>query len=239
MLDKLLSFKSVRLLTLISFFLVIQGCTSTQKVATVEKLETNTGQSKIVVMPLDVELSVLTATGLTEPNAEWTENATAHMKKAINDIIVTRKANATMLDELSGEHDATEIQLEKLHQYVGSNILVHHLGPVKLPSKKTTFDWSLGTDAQTIKTKTGADYALFVFMRDSYASAGRVAMQVGMALLGVGVQGGTQFGFASLVDLNSGDIVWFNRLISTTGDLREEKPAVKTVKELLESLPNA
>ena len=51
------------------------------------------------------------------------------------------------------------------------------------------------------------------------------------------MQGGEQHGFASLVDLRSGDIVWFNRLLSVVGDLRTEEPAAKTVSQLLEGLP--
>jgi hypothetical protein len=45
--------------------------------------------------------------------------------------------------------------------------------------------------------------------------------------------------FASVVDLNTGDIVWFNRLISTTGDLRNQKEANKSVANLLKGLPSA
>ena len=240
MLGKYFSMPLTKYLSTFLVALIIQGCTSTQKVSKIDYLETNQEGSKVVVMPLDVELSVLTATGLNEVNAAWTEQATSHMKIAIEDMIKERNANATILDEIEGSAGSDLVQLEKLHQYVGSNILVHHIGPIKLPSKKgTEFDWSLGSKAQAIKKKTGADYALFVFMRDSYASSGRVAMQLGLALLGVGVQGGTQFGFASLVDLKTGDIVWFNQLVSTTGDLREAKPANKTIKSLLESLPNA
>jgi len=58
------------------------------------------------------------------------------------------------------------------------------------------------------------------------------------ALLGVGVAGGQQAGFASLVDLSSGNVVWFNFLNSTVGDLRTEEPALKTIELLLKDLPD-
>ena len=35
-----------------------------------------------------------------------------------------------------------------------------------------------------------------------------------MALLGVGLAGGSQTGYASLVDLRTGRVVWFNNLAS-------------------------
>jgi len=57
------------------------------------------------------------------------------------------------------------------------------------------------------------------------------------AVLGAGVQGGTQVGFASLVDLKSGEVVWFNRLARGSGDMRHEKGAKDTVGALLANFP--
>lgn len=78
---------------------------------------------------------------------------------------------------------------------------------------------------------------MFVFVRDSYTSAGRAAVILVAAVLGVGVQGGTQVGFASLVDLKTGEITWFNRLARGQGDLRQETGAKDTVAALLENFP--
>ena len=45
--------------------------------------------------------------------------------------------------------------------------------------------------------------------------------------------GGTQVGFASVVDLKTGDIVWFNRLLRPQGDLRTPEAAAETVRALV------
>ncbi|MCY7294949.1 hypothetical protein [Alteromonas sp. a30] len=220
-------------------FLVIQGCNSTSKASTVRALTTNVNSdTKVLLMPLDVELSVLTAGGLNEVNAKWTKDAKGHMEKAIE--FQLSRNNLNILDYQSPTDDinSANVQLEKLHEAVGYNVLVHHFGQSKLPNKKHQFDWTLGEDAKLLKQQTGADYAMFVYVRDSYSSGGRVAMQVGLALLGVGVTGGMQVGFASLVDLNSGDIVWFNQLVSTSGDLRKAHGTQKTVANLLTGLPS-
>jgi hypothetical protein len=82
-----------------------------------------------------------------------------------------------------------------------------------------------------------ADYALFVYFRDSFASGGRVALIFFGALMGVGIPGGQQIGFASLVDLRSGDVIWFNRLFKETGDLRKPDSAFQGTKSLLTDLP--
>jgi hypothetical protein len=57
------------------------------------------------------------------------------------------------------------------------------------------------------------------------------------AAFGIVTSAAVQQGFASLVDLETGDIVWFNRLFSTTGDLREAGAARESVERLLEGCP--
>jgi hypothetical protein len=62
---------------------------------------------------------------------------------------------------------------------------------------------------------------------------------IGLALLGVGIGGGMQIGYASLVDLNSGRVVWFNQLVRPSGDLREPEKAAETLNALLGQFPVA
>jgi len=51
------------------------------------------------------------------------------------------------------------------------------------------------------------------------------------------MQGGTQRGFASLVDLRTGDVVWYNRLLRAKGDMRNAKGARETADALLRGFP--
>ena len=88
-----------------------------------------------------------------------------------------------------------------------------------LPTKRGKgLDWTLGEDAVSLGRRTGYDYALFLYAEDSFASTGRVALQVlGVAGCFVGfcapnVGGGGQFAYATLVDLRTGEVVWFNVL---------------------------
>ena len=73
---------------------------------------------------------------------------------------------------------------------------------------------------------------------DSFASTGRVAL----ALLGVAgcfvgfcapMGGGSQSAYASLVDLKTGEVVWFNVLQSQQGDIRKPEGAAQMVERLL------
>ena len=78
---------------------------------------------------------------------------------------------------------------------------------------------------------------MFVTVRDSYTTTGRAFLMLGMAALGVGISGGQQAGFVTLVDLRTGNVVWFNWLTSQNGDLRTPEPAQKVVDNLMKGLP--
>jgi hypothetical protein len=195
---------------------------------------------RILVMPSDVQLSELTAGGMLEPKAEWTEKAQGHIAAALRRHLEAR--NARLVPYEAPETDRSRahrhVQLLKLHDAVGGAIIFHKYGPpqLRLPTKED-FDWTLGRGATALRDEYGADYALFVLFRDTYASAGRVALIVGAAILGVGLPAGQQVGFASLVDLQTGDVAWFNRLLDPSGDLRSGEPARKAVDKLLAELP--
>ena len=196
--------------------------------------------SKIVLMPLDIELGLLNAGGIVEPRADWTEAARGHLNTALAELLNDTNTKLVVndgVDPYAGLGD-TGVQLIKLHGAVGKSILVHqYVPPFKLPSRPEGFDWTLGPETRRLKEQFAADYALFVFMRDSYSSSGRAAVVAIGILLGAGIQGGHQLGFASLVDLNSGQIVWFNRLFSATGDLRTPDAAKVSATALVAGFP--
>lgn len=190
---------------------------------------------RIVIMPLDVELAQLTAGGLEEPQAEWTEAALKHMRAALAE---EAKARNVVLVDFQPERGTPEDReasrdLVKLHRAVGAAVMLHQYAGYTLPSKEGRFDWSLGPAVASIARSHDADYALFLFVRDSYATGGRVALMVIGAALGAFVPGAAQVGFASVVDLRTGDIVWFGRLVRPHGDLRTSEAAGETVKALV------
>ena len=135
-------------------------------------------------------------------------------------------------------NDEVVRRYEKLHAAVGNTILQNYFGTNKLPSKAGGFDWSLGPGVQEIAERYSADYAMFVFYRDYQSSGGRVAMSVlAFAVAGAGMPTQAEFGFASLVDLKSGDVVWFNKVTGGVGELREANGAAAVVTTLFKDLP--
>ena len=213
---------------------LMSGCTHTVSKVATDTTVNWTGEhgKRVVMVDPDVELSELTAGGITEARADWTKTGKDFIKADIAQVLARKSIDTVASADVS---DAHEVQLIKLHGAVGAAILQNTL--LNLPTKGKTLDWTLGPGASALRKHYDSDYALFVFVRDSYSSPGRAALIVGAALLGVGVQGGQQVGFASLVDLRTGKIVWFNRLASSSGSLKEAKPASDTVNNLLDGLP--
>ncbi len=217
------------------------GCAQTRSAGPETTIDKPADGLAVLLMPADVELSLLTTGGLKEPNAEWTAQGRQNVVAALKEELAERNievvpyaddSNATY--QIAAEHE----QLTKLHEAVGSTIMLHKYVPgFGLPTKKDRFDWTLGEGVQRLRDSHDADYALFVYAEDSFSSEGRVALKFALALLGAHIQGGRQVAFASLVDLESGSVVWFNVLQSGVGDLRDPKLAREAVDQLLDSSP--
>ncbi|MGF1641653.1 MAG: hypothetical protein ACFCUO_11955 [Rhodospirillales bacterium] len=220
---------------------LVSACAS-QSLYQTQVLKREARPTRVLLMPVDVAIYELTAGGLLEPKADWTASARTNVREAVVDSLRQRTTEVVVYVEGPGEPEVRrdQIQLVKLHEAVGQTILVqkYHPGGDLLPTKKGVFDWSLGPKVASLRDEYDADYALFVFLRDSHSSGGRVAAGIMMALLfGVALPGGQQLGFASLVDLETGDIVWFNRSQSGFGDLRTPEASRSSVAELMTDFP--
>lgn len=193
--------------------------------------------AKILVAPIDVELFSISAGGVPEPRADWTTAALENMKKELSRLRERYRGETVELDAESADEMG---ELLALHAAVARSINLHHHGAGgtwALPTKEGKLDWSFGDALRPLQERSGARYALFLWIRDSYASGERVAAMVIMAVLGIGLAGGSQQGYASLVDLETGRVLWFNSLARLSGDLREPQKAAETVGALLLGFP--
>jgi len=219
---------------------LLSACQTTS-FKSVNQLEGRSEKVRFVLMPTDIQLSEMVASGRNEPNALWTKQGEEHFGTALRAFLNEKgfQFNDVLGSKKLRDLPADEAQIVKLYGQVGTSIMLHKYVPqLALPNKGERFDWSLGDEAKTLGEKYGADYGLFIYVRDSYSSGGRVAfIIVSSVLFGVAPPGGQQIGYASLVDLRTGDIVWFNRLARGAGDMRNAEDARETVKLLLADLP--
>lgn len=214
----------------------LAGCAQTREITKVERLSATSSIPKVLLMQPDITIQLMTASGLTEPQAEWTKAARTNFLDALDQYGKTRSIEFVRQpqDAVPGE---TELAYERLHAAVGSTILIHYYGTQHLPTKAGGFDWSLGPGVAAIREKYGTDYALFTFYRDTKATGGRMAMAVLFAAAGLAIPVGRQGGFASLVDLRTGNIVWFNLVQVGAGDLRTTDGSRLVAQTLLSGLP--
>lgn len=214
--------------------LLLAAC-APMTVKQVDRLSTTRDNPRILLMPPDIRYYLLTAGGVPEPHAEWTQAAQSNFTAALTEYAASIGSNVTVLDKKN--MSPREVDYEELHSAVGFTILDSYFGGATLPSKNGQFDWSLGPDISAIGVDHNADYALFVYYRDYQASGGRVAFAILAAAVGSATNVGSESGFASLVDLQTGDVVWFNVVTSGSGELRQEDGAAAAVRTLFKDIP--
>jgi len=223
--------------------LVLGGCAA-PPLRTLTTLPALGHEPRVVLMPPDVELRELTAGGVQEPQAEWTDAANRNVVAAF--AAEARARNLQYVAYESGRGDAQDRALARdliaLHRVVGESVLIHQYTKSQaLPTKAGVFSWSLGPAAAALARSQAADYALFIAIRDSYATKWRYAVIWTKFLLlrdlPLSIPAGAQVGYASLVDLRTGNLVWFNQLSRGSGDLRTPEAARETVRALLAGFP--
>jgi hypothetical protein len=196
------------------------------------------GTTMMVVKP-EVELGLLTAAGSTEPKDDWSQSAQKYLNAAAATAL-QNKSYKTSAADLTTYEDPSALQILKLNDAVTATITLNSF--VKLPTK-TSFDYTLGDGAARLvppDTDAAAQpaYALFLRVQGNYQSGGRAAMNVGMALLGGPIITGSQRVMGTLVDLKTGQVVWYKLAIVGSGtDIRTPEGATEEIGKLFKDLP--
>lgn len=198
-------------------------------------------EGSVVMIEPDIELSEVLAGGVQEPRQAWSEAARRLYPQAVKNRISSNRVKQLpdFMIPKDLEPGSRLGQVIRLNYAVASSILISTAPGGQLATKKNKqLDWSFGPGVEEIRKETGADYALFTYVRDSYTSGGQAALRViGFLLLGGDIGGGQQIGVTTLVDLRTGQVVWFNFLAKQTGDLRDEKGAAATAESMLKGFP--
>ncbi len=218
---------------------VLAACTTTQAHNFSGPVPPPPSQSTILVVAPDIQLNLLTAVGLQQPRADWTESARTNVAAAFA-ANLSGQGYAPVAFDPDAAMEGRIGQLIRLHEAVGASILYFTYAPLSLPTHpRDSFNWTLGEGAREIAAaNNGARYALFIVGRGSYSSGGRVAATIFMAALGVGMAGGGQQMYASLVDLQSGDVIWFNvATASPNTDMRTPEGARALVEAIMKDSP--
>ena len=196
------------------------------------------GEARILVFRPEIAVGAQTTGGMNEPSAEWTRAARANLLAALAKAPAIAGSTLVIAPELEGDKGALLDDYTALFKTVAQAAFSHKMFPGnRLPTKKSDFDWTLGEGAAALRP-LGGDYGLFFFTYDSYGSTGRKVAQVLGLLLGGGlIPAGVHVGYAGLVDLKTGDLVWLNADTAMGGDPRDAVGADKRMAQLLEDFP--
>ena len=196
------------------------------------------GPVRILVFRPDVKVGEQSTAGMNEPNADWTADARAHIAAALDAAQVARANEIKPMPELEGADGALLADYRALFRTVTDAVVQHKLfAGNRLPTKKAEFNWTLGPGVARLGEIGGGDYGLFLYTNDSYGSTGRKAAQIVGLMFGVGMTSGVHMGYAGLVDLKTGELVWINADLAMGGDVRAAEGATKRVAQLLEDFP--
>lgn len=195
---------------------------------------------KIVLMRPSVWVGEQSMAGVPEPNADWTAQSRELLVAELGRRQAQFSNEIIAEPELVGPEAKLFADYRSLFSTVARSVMTYQFFPGnRLPTrKKGAFDWTLGEGTSRLGELTGARYALFVTTRDEYGSTGRKIFQILAAgIAGVGVLSGVHQGFAGLVDLETGYLVWLNADGQMGGDVRTEDGMQKRVRQLLEDFP--
>jgi hypothetical protein len=198
------------------------------------------GAVKIVLMRPTIKVGAQSTGGMFEPNADWTEQARQNLGGVLGD--AQGHLGNAVVDYVEPVGDDAQISAEyrALFSTIAQSVITYQFFPGnRLPTKKRkgSFYWNVGSEVAKLPGVGDADYALFVTTEDQYGSTGRKLLQFAAAMGGVAVVSGVHKGFAGLIDLRSGDLVWLNADLDMGGDVRTPDGAQKRVAELFKGFP--
>lgn len=201
---------------------------------------------RILVFRPTVRVGAQSTGGMFEPNGDWTDQGRRNIDAALARLQSSLGNTVVAAPEAYGEDARRVEEYAALFAAVSRSVISYQFfAGNRLPTKKRdnkadVFDWSLGPGIADLPGAKDADYALFLYNHDEYGSTGRKLLQI-VALLGPGiaVKSGQHEGFAGLVDLKTGDVLWLNADGAMGGDVRTSEGADKRVHQLLEEFPGS
>ena len=198
------------------------------------------GTARIMLMRPAIHVGAQSTGGVYEPNADWTAQARDNIGQALRECQSKLGNDILVYDEGTTGDGPLTAQYANLFGSVADSVIEYQFFKGnRLPTKKRrdSFEWGMGPGLASLQSLNGAQYGLFIHTFDAYGSTGRKILQIAAALGGVAVTSGEHNGYAGLVDLKTGELVWLNADRQMGGDVRNAEGAHKRVRELLKGFP--
>jgi len=231
------------------FLLLIAGCAAPKAGthAALEQAPARQLPKKVLLLPTDIRVHEISVGGVVEKVQAWSDEASQHVQEdLVERTRTTGMFELAALPDLSVDERADLDQHTALYEAVaGSAFLARNSPQGAWRERGQQFDYTLGPGLRDLADRTGLDAALVVIGTDHISSAGRkAAMVMGTvlaALAGVMIapQGGIAFLSAGIVDLRTGDLLWFDTEQSGSVSLRDEQAVKNMLDKMFASYPGA
>lgn len=198
------------------------------------------GAVRIIVFEPEVLVGSIDMGGVEVIDPDWTAAARAKLASQIEARQRALGNEIVFLPHLTGEEEKLVADYKALFRVVASAAEAHEIQPGKaLPAKPQGATWTLGPGAARIGAIGGGGYALFVISYDAFGTGPRKFLRVltGEAAAAMLKGSGIHRSYAALVELSSGDLVWFNSDPQAGGDPRTDEGAAKRVRQLFGDFP--
>ncbi|MDN5850605.1 MAG: hypothetical protein L0H63_13365 [Nitrococcus sp.] len=223
--------------------LVLGGCVQVQPYLAKE-ITPPTKPVRVLLMPPDIAALEIAAAGVPLPRADWTTQAQDGLIDAVEDTLESHGAEIVRYRSAEGIVPYADEHLEAvaLHETVLQTILTYRYSPAQqqlsLPTKPEGLDWTLGESVAPIRADYDADYALFLIYRQATSTTARALLAAASVVLFGFIQPTSQsVGFATLIDLESGAVIWTNLLQGQSLDVNEPDGIYDRGIKLLSGLP--
>jgi len=182
---------------------------------------------------------------MTEKVEEWGRQASGNVAKSLRTQLQSRPGvRIVTLPSLTRDEQQRVDQHRALYDQVAAAAFEHTMGkagenPNVWPHKQSHFDYTLGNGLKFLKAKTGADAAIFAVGADQVSTGGRKAAHALGAIVGIHVDLGYSFLTIGFIDLNTGDVLWFDYEYYGNGDrdMRDAGDVDGIVQSILENYP--
>lgn len=215
------------------------ACTQTQPYQLVD--ERPPRAERVLLMPVDVMVLEVGATGLPLPREQWTNDVRDGF--ATTAARVLRDRNLELVRYPERDHTVVpyrpnELPALRLQRAVMRSVLAHHYGDGDQLPADASDQWNLGDSVAPLRERYDANVALFITYRQANASTGRAVLNVISTVLSGALQPSSQsVAFASLVDLQTGQFIWTNVLQSQGFDANAPDQIADRARELLTEMP--
>jgi len=181
----------------------------------------------VLLLPVRVEVYEAAPAGVALLKADWTQSSRGYVETALEGLLGASRATIVRYAApLDPDREDRHRQVLTVQGLVRAAIITHRYGDhFALPSKRR-FEWSLGPAASVLGNDTPATHALFVDLSERRLSRHFVR---------IGSLGDEFAASASVVDLGTGDVVWFN--YERSGSVGTALDALTSVKRLLRDFP--